>query len=196
MSVSEAPPDAHPDRPRRADALRNRERLVLAARDAFAEGGESTSLEAIAKRAGVGIGTLYRHFPKRQDLLEAVYVGEVEALCRMAADGAELPPWEGLLSWLRRFVDYLATKHALIDELLPYLGRDAEFFRGCRAAFYAAGEPLLQRAQEAGVVRADASFDELIRMVSAIAKLSSDDPVQTERILALALDGLRYQQPR
>ena len=78
----------------------------------------------------------------------------------------------------------------------PTSDRDAEFFRGCRAAFYAAGEPLLQRAQEAGVVRADASFDELIQMVSGIAKLSCAEPAQTERILDLALDGLRYQQPR
>jgi AcrR family transcriptional regulator len=194
MTIPQTLTDAQPDRPRRADAQRNRERLLSAALDAFAEGGESTSLEAIARRAGVGIGTLYRHFPKRQDLLEAVYVGEVELLCRVAADGAELPPWEGLRSWLLRFVDYLATKRALAEELLPYLGRDAEFFRGCRTAFYAAGEPLLQRAQEAGVVRPDVTFDEVIRMVSAIGKLSSDDRAQTERILAMALDGLRYNQ--
>ena len=109
--------DTRPDtliaRPKRADARRNYEKVLAAAREAFAEGGESTSLEEIARRAGVGIGTLYRHFPNRQALLEAVYVDEVEELCRSAAelDGAD--PWEALNGWFERFVAYLATKRAL-----------------------------------------------------------------------------------
>jgi len=121
-----------------------------------------------------------------------VYVEEVEGLCRSAADLADLPPWDALSAWLHRFVGYLSTKRALAQELLAYLDPDAEFFAGCRAAFYAAGEPLLQRAQEARVVRGDTSFSEVIQMVSGIAKIATDDPGQIERILDIALDGLRY----
>src|SRR3954454_9893424 len=105
------------NRPRRADALRNYERLVAAAREAFTEADRSASLEDVARRAGVGIGTLYRHFPTRGDLVQAIYVDEVEALARSAGELAELEPWEALTSWLRRFVGYVATKQALADEL-------------------------------------------------------------------------------
>src|SRR3954464_3878310 len=96
-------------RPKRADALRNCERLLAAAREAFTEADRSASLEDIARRAGVGIGTLYRHFPTRADLVEAVYVDEVEAMSRSAGELAELDPWEALTAWLRRFVGYVAT---------------------------------------------------------------------------------------
>src|SRR5919199_3301967 len=105
------------NRPKRADALRNYEKLVAAAREAFTEADRSASLEDIARRAGVGIGTLYRNFPTRADLVEAVYVDEVEALARSAEDVADLEPWEALTSWLGRFVGYVATKQALADEL-------------------------------------------------------------------------------
>ena len=183
-------------RPKRADALRNYEKLISAAREAFAEGGASASLEDIARRAQVGIGTLYRHFPTRQDLLEAVYVDEVEALCRSAGDLAGLPPWDALVAWLHRFVGYVATKQALAEELFKYTEKDADVFRASRAAFYAAGEPLLERAQRARVVRADTNFTDVVGMVGGIAKIPSADPEQIERILDVALDGLRYQPPR
>ena len=193
MSTTDTTTEVLARRPTRADALRNYEKLIAAAREAFAQGGKATSLEEIARRAQVGIGTLYRHFPTRQALLEAVYVDEVEALCRSADDLADLPPWDALIAWLHRFVAYLFTKRALAEELLAHLDRDAEFFRGCRAGFYAAGEPLLQRAQDARVVRIDTNFDEVIQMVSGIAKISTADPEQIDRILDMALDGLRYQ---
>jgi len=180
-------------RPKRADALRNYERLVAAAREAFADGSRTASLEEVARRAGVGIGTLYRHFPTRQDLLEAVYVEEVEGLCRSADDLAELPPWDALAAWLQRFVAYMLTKRALAEELLAYLDRDSEFFRGCRRAFYTAGEPLFARAQEERVVRPDTSFEDTIQMVSGIAKIAGAEPDQIGRILDVALDGLRYR---
>ena len=182
-------------RPKRADALRNYERLLAAAHDAFAEGGSATSLEEIARRAGVGIGTLYRHFPSRQALLEAVYVEEVESLCRSADDLGELPPWEALSAWLHRFVAYMATKQALAAELLAYVERDSDLFQGCRRAFYGAGEPLMIRAQQAGVVRSDTDFDEVIQMVAGITKMPSANPEQIERVLDMALDGLRYGAP-
>jgi AcrR family transcriptional regulator len=184
-----------PTRPKRADALRNYERLIAAAREAFADGGTGTSLEEIARRAGVGIGTLYRHFPSRQELLAAVYLEEVESLCRSADDLAELPPWEALNAWLHRFVAYMATKQALAQELLAYFDRGSALFQGCRRAFFDAGEPLMLRAQEAGAVRRDTDFDEVIQMVAGITKIPSATPEQIERVLDMALDGLRYGAP-
>ena len=182
-------------RPKRADARRNYDKVLAAAREAFAEGGESTALEEIARRAGVGIGTLYRNFPNRQALLET-------ALPR--GGGGDLPdgrtsgvrsadPWEALASWFERFIGYIATKQALAAELTNYLDRDAQLFKSSRAALWAAGEPLLTRAQEAGVVRPDAEIGDVMHMVMGIAKVPSADPRQTEHILRMALDGLRYQ---
>jgi AcrR family transcriptional regulator len=182
-----------PARPMRADARRNYEKVIAAAREAFAEGGASTSLEEIARRAGVGIGTLYRHFPSRQSLLEAVYVDEVEELCRSAADLAELPPWEALVGWLHRFVGYMGTKQALAAELLNYVDHGAGVFQTCRASIFAAGEPLLERAQQAKAVRSDVELAEVIQMIGGIAKIQGADPDQIRHILDIALDGLRYR---
>jgi AcrR family transcriptional regulator len=192
MSATPPSPETLVPRPKRADARRNYEKVLAAAREAFAEGGESTALEEIARRAGVGIGTLYRHFPNRQALLEALYVGEVEDVCRSAAelDGAD--PWEALSSWFERFIAYIATKQALANELLNYLGRDAALFKASRTSLFEAGEPLLKRAQEAGVVRPDVSIGEVIQMVIGIAKIPAD-PEHTKQILRIALDGLRYR---
>src|SRR5689334_7457581 len=103
-------------RPKRADARRNYDALVAAAREAFTERDQNASLEEIARRAGVGIGTLYRHFPTRPDLIQAVYVEEVEALAQAAEDVAGLEPWDALIKWLHGFVGYIATKQALSEE--------------------------------------------------------------------------------
>ncbi len=181
------------ERPKRADARRNYEALLSAAREAFAEGGEATSLESIAERAGVGIGTLYRNFPNRQALIEALYVDEVEEVCRTAAELETADPWEALNSWLDRVIAYVATKQVLAAELVNYLDKDAELFQSCRTSLYSAGEPLLKRAQESGVVRPDATIGEVIHLVVGIAKVPSADPAQTEHVLRLALDGLRFQ---
>ncbi len=180
-------------RPKRADARRNYERVLSAAREAFAEGGEATSLEEIARRAGVGIGTLYRHFPNRQALLEALYVNEVEELSRSAQQVDEVDPWEALNSWFGRLIGYLATKRALAAELTNYLDPDAPLFQACRASLFAAGEPLLKRAQDARVVRSDVGFSDLLHMVAGISKIPSSDPKQVEHIIRIALDGLRYR---
>ena len=189
--------EAHPGgllaRPKRADARRNYDKVLRAAREAFAEGGESTALEEIARRAGVGIGTLYRHFPNRQALLEALYMDEVDAVCRSAAGLETEDPWEALTAWFERFLAYLATKRALAGELLNYLEQDAPLFSSCRTSLYSAGEPLLRRAQEAGAVREDVDFPEVMQLMMGIAKIPSADPAQTERVLRVALDGLRYR---
>jgi AcrR family transcriptional regulator len=181
-------------RPKRADARRNYDKVLAAAREAFAEGGESTALEEIARRAGVGIGTLYRNFPNRQALLETLYLEEVEGICRMAEEQREsADPWEALASWFERFIGYIATKQALAAELTNYLDRDAQLFKSSRAALWAAAEPLLTRAQEAGVVRPDAEIGDVMHMVMGIAKVPTADPSQTTHIVRMALDGLRYR---
>ena len=155
MSTTDTPTQTLLERPKRADARRNYEKVLAAAREAFAEGGESTSLEGIARRADVGIGTLYRHFPNRQALVEALYLDEVDEISRSAAELADTDPWEALNAWFERFIGYMATKQALAAELLNYLDRDASLFKNCRESLWAAGEPLLKRAQESGVVRPD-----------------------------------------
>jgi AcrR family transcriptional regulator len=192
MSATQAPTELI-TRPKRADALRNYEKVLAAAREAFAEGGEATSLEEIARRAGVGIGTLYRHFPNRQALLEALYVNEVEELSRSAEQFDGLDPWEALNGWFERLMGYLATKRALHAELTNYLDPDAPLFQACRASLFASGEPLLKSAQEAGVVRDDVEFSDVLHMVVGIGKLPTSDPKQSEHIIRIALDGLRYR---
>jgi AcrR family transcriptional regulator len=191
MSTAEITPILQ--KPKRADARRNYDKVVAAAREAFGEGGASTSLEEIARRADVGIGTLYRNFPNRQSLLEAVYVDEVQNVAQSAAGLGELQPWEALSGWLHRLVGYLITKHALVAEMLDYMDRDAPLFSSCRATLFDAGEPLLARAQEAGVVRPDVQLSEIIMLVGGIAKIPASDPAQTERMVEIALDGLRYR---
>src|SRR5436853_7259517 len=118
MNPIETPTQTLLTRPKRADARRNYDKVLAAAREAFAEGGESTALEEIARRAGVGIGTLYRHFPNRQALLEALYVNEVEEVCRSAAQFEGAEPWEALNGWFGRLIGYLATKQALAHALI------------------------------------------------------------------------------
>jgi AcrR family transcriptional regulator len=174
-------------RPQRADARRNFDALLVAAREVFAEQGTDASLEDVARRAGVGIGTLYRNFPTRRDLFESVYIGEVEDLCAAALALAEQPPWEALVAWLRRFVSYVATKRALVEAL----NHDSDVFRTCRGAMATCGAPLLERAQAAGSVRADIDFDDVVRLVSGITWGGFVDDAQRDRVLQIALDGLR-----
>jgi len=118
----------------------------------------------------------------------------MENVCRSAAelDGDGGDPWEALNGWLERFVAYIGTKRALAAELQNYLAPDAPLFTSCRGSLYGAGEPLLRRAQEAGVVRPDVTISDVIQMVVSIAKLPTGDPGQTERLMRVALDGLRY----
>ena len=194
MSTSEASPRTATGSPKRADARRNHDLVLAAAREAFAAGGESTALEQIARRAGVGIGTLYRHFPNRQALLEALYVKEVEEVCRSAVELDDADPWQALTDWFQRLIGYLATKRALAHELMNYLDEDAILFKECRTGLYAAGEPPLKRSQDAGVVRPDVEFSQVMQMVVGISKIPTEAR-QIEHILRIALDGLRYQPP-
>ncbi|MEU9342666.1 helix-turn-helix domain-containing protein [Streptomyces sp. NPDC048278] len=174
-------------RPHRKDAARNYDALVKAAREAFAERGADVSLEDVARRAGVGIGTLYRNFPTRRDLFESVYADEVNALCRASVELAGLKPWEALTAWLDRFTGYMVTKRAVREAL----NDESEIFQACRDSMYAAGGPLLERAQKAGVVRTDMEIGDLLRMVSGITATAFEDDAQRDRVLGIALDGVR-----
>jgi AcrR family transcriptional regulator len=192
MSSTQIPTPTAPTGPKRADARRNHDSILTAARKAFAEGGESTSLEEIARRAGVGIGTLYRHFPSRQVLLETLYVNEVHEVCRSASQ-SEHDPWKALSVWCEGLIDYLTTKRALAQELLKYLDEDAALFQECRSTVYAAGEPLLKRAQDAGVVRSDVEFADVLHMLAGISRMPVGHPAQVTHVVRIALDGLRYR---
>lgn len=189
-------PDSDSERPMRADAKRNRAHLLAAARAAFTERGSEASLEDIARRAGVGVGTLYRHFPTRQALVEAVYVDEVEALCRSAGDDVDGSSWDALVHWLNRFVDYVATKRALIDEMMATIGQEAQIFRTCHDAIFNAGEPLMQHAKDDGLVRNDVEFVDVIRMIGGIAMIRNATVEDIRRVLLMALDGVRYHPER
>jgi len=185
----------------RADAQRNYARLLSAAMAAFTEhGADDTSLEEIARRAGVGIGTLYRHFPTRQALLEAVYRDQVEAL-RARADeliGSDESPLAALAAWLRALMTFSSTKQSLTSALLATIGKESDLLSACSKVLWDAAGILLKRAQQAGEVRADADARDLIRLVHAVniaTQRAPTDPGQSERLLGLILDGLRPQPP-
>jgi AcrR family transcriptional regulator len=174
-------------RPHRADAARNFDAILAAGRTAFVAGGTDVSLDEIARQAGVGVATLYRNFPSREDLVEAVYVTEVDELCRygerLATRG---DPWDALISWLRRFVGYLGTKRILLDAL----DRESGAFRACRDALYATGEPLLARAQQAGRARAEVTVDDVLRFFLGVTSAPVSSRRQRDRLLAMAIAGL------
>lgn len=174
-------------RPHRKDAARNYDALLAAAREAFAEHGSEASLEDIARRAGVGIGTLYRNFPTRRHLFETVYADDVNTLVQVAQDVADQEPWQALTAWLDRFAGYMVTKRAVREAL----NDESEIFAACRDSMYAAGGPLLERAQEAGQARRDMDFVDLLRMVAGITATAFDDDAQRDRVLSIALDGVR-----
>jgi AcrR family transcriptional regulator len=180
-------------RPQRADARRNYDRLIEAARKGFTANGTDTSLEAIARDAGVGIGTLYRHFPNRQALLEGVYLGEIQNLADSAVRLRDIPPWEALQQWLRGFLGYAVTKRAIAMELVATLGQESEFFQLCHTAIRESGGLLMQRAQEAGELRTDLEFRDVIRLVGGIAWAENLDPDQVDRMFTVILDGLRHR---
>jgi AcrR family transcriptional regulator len=189
---------AGPSRPMRADAQRNYQRLLDAAFAAFAEhGADDVSLEEIARQAGVGIGTLYRHFPTRQALLEAVYRDQVDA---MRAKADELlrsdSPGEALAEWLRALAAFSSTKRSLTSALLETLGKDSEVLSACSSVIWGAADELLDRAKQAGAVRADADGRDLIRLVHAVniaVQHTPTDPGQPDRLIGIILDGLKPQ---
>jgi len=183
------------DKPIRADARRNREKLLAAAVQLFAERGTDGSLEEVAKRAGVGIGTLYRHFPSRDALVEAAYRNEVAQL-RSAADEllAELPPDRALEAWMGRFVSYGATKRGMHDALQSVVAARSDLFADTRALVTEAVSVLLAAGAAAGTLRADVAAEDVLRAMGAIWLVADGDDWEAEalRVLRLVMDGLRY----
>ncbi|MFF0338607.1 TetR/AcrR family transcriptional regulator [Kribbella sp. NPDC004875] len=179
-------------RPTRADAARNYDRLVTAARDTFAEHGTDTSLEEIARRAGVGIGTLYRRFPNRTALLEAVYVDEIQSVVERAYDfDRELEPFAALEAWLRSFVGYALSKKSLSHELTLAIGQESPFFQACKTNVQQAGSLLLDKAKATGDVRPEVDLMDLLRLVGGITHSPDTPPEQAHRLLDIVLCGLR-----
>jgi len=174
-------------RPARADARRNFDALVEAGRDVFAESGIDASLEEIARRAGVGIGTLYRNFATRDALVEAVYLEEVAGVAAYADELDGRAPFDAFAAWMRRFAAYGSTKKVLLEGL----SRDSEVMQACRGVVNSAGEPLLLRAQDAGDLRSDITIDDAIRLVYGLAGVAVVDPAQADLLITIALDGLR-----
>jgi AcrR family transcriptional regulator len=176
----------------RADARRSRAKLVEAATAAFAEHGADAPLDDIARRAGVGIGTLYRHFPTRLDLQAAVYRSQVQTVCDAADEllGA-MSPEQALIGWVHALGGYLVTKRGLANALIGAVGRDSELMNACMTAMRDAAGRLVKNAQAAGVLRADVTERDLLRLVHGIAVATESSPEDTDRLMALMLDGLR-----
>ena len=179
-----------PIKPMRADARRNYDRLVEAARQVFTEQGDSAPMEAIAKQAGVGVGTLYRHFPKRIDVVEAVYRDDVETLVGAADRFRALDPWAALEAWLRAYVDYAQAKKVLLNELHEAFDKNPNLKLVSRDRIWAACAQVLTRAQEAGVARTDIDGNDLMQLVSPMCIHATLDKDQSDRLLAMVLDGL------
>jgi AcrR family transcriptional regulator len=175
---------------RRADAERNREKILAAARQAFADPEAEVSMAEVARRAGVGMATLYRNFPGRQELLEALYVDEIDAVCAAAATVEGDTPGARLEAWLRDFFDFFSSKRHVGDELLKAPDADRGFFDSNRARVLGAGEPLFEAARQAGEVRDSLTLVQALSMVRAIAKIEGDR-AYLEPILTSALAGIK-----
>jgi AcrR family transcriptional regulator len=175
---------------RRADAERNRDKILAAARTAFADPDAAVSMAEISRRAGVGMATLYRNFPGRQELLEALYTDEVDAVCEAAVTAGGETPGAALEAWLHRFFAFSAGKRHIASELLKQTDRSNPIFENNRTRVIAAGQPLLTAAQHAREVRGDLTLEQVLDMIVAIATIHGDTGY-TEPILQTALDGLR-----
>jgi AcrR family transcriptional regulator len=176
----------------RADAQRNYERLVSAARTVLSERGSEASMEEIAKRADVGVGTLYRHFPRRIDLVEAVYREGVESLVTLATSvAADGPPWDALVEWLDGFVRYAQSKRVFLTELHEAFEKNPELALDSRERIRVAAGLVLERAQQAGVARDDIDSADLMQLVGGMCMARNASLEQNERLLTLVLDGIR-----
>jgi len=191
-----APSAASADRPMRADARRNSELLLARAAEAFAErGADDVSLEEIARRAGVGIGTLYRHFPARQALLEAVYKDQVDGLDTLGAKlVASESPGDALGDWMRAFVAFGRTKRSLSSALVETIGKNSELMSACSMILRGRTEELLSRAQDAGEARPEVRCGDIFRLTHGLimaTEADPSDPEQPGRLLALVIDSVR-----
>jgi AcrR family transcriptional regulator len=184
-------PATRPAEQLRADARQNRARLISAATVAFAEKGADAPLEDIARRAGVGIGTLYRHFPSRVDLQAAVFRSQVRTVCDQ---GDELlvtaAPEHAFAGWIRVLAGYLVTKRGLSHALIEAVGAESELMKSCWMTMRETTERLLDSAQQAGAIREDVTAMDVMRLVHGVAVSSERDPSRADFLLSITLDGL------
>jgi AcrR family transcriptional regulator len=184
-----------PAKAMRADARENRERLLRAAGEHFGSGGPDVSLELIARSAGVGIGTLYRHFPTREALIEAVYRNEVDQLCDSTAVLlAELAPDAALAEWMERFVGYLTTKRGLLGALKSVAASQSDLFPTTRERLVAAIDELLRAGIAAGRVRPDVEAEDVMIAVNGVWTIAGEGEQwaeQARRVVRLLMDGVR-----
>lgn len=197
--VASGAPDSDPARtdrgvrPQRADARRNRARLLDAATTEFAESGTAASLEDVARQAGLGIGTLYRHFPTRDDLIEAVIHDSVDDLVASAATllAGEDDPLVALRTWLRGVVAHAARYRGLATSMAAAASGEGRLADACHKQ-EAAASALVERARRAGVLRPDVRVDEVLDLVTAVAWVTEEGrPHDAGRLLDLVLDGVR-----
>jgi AcrR family transcriptional regulator len=184
-------------RPLRADAQRNRERLLEVAVRAFAHDDADVSLDAIARDAGVGIGTLYRHFPTREALVEAAYRSELARLCDATGELlAGSPPDVALRAWMDLFIDYITTKRGMSDALRAVIASGGNPFEQSRVRLLDAASTLIDAGVAAGVIRDDVAPADVLAGLSGIS-LAAGGPAQRDqaaRLLDLLMDGLRYRR--
>jgi AcrR family transcriptional regulator len=175
---------------RRADAERNRAKILAAARSAFADPQAEVSMAEVSRRAGVGMATLYRNFPGRRELLEALYIDEVNVICDAVEVVTAATPGATFLLWLQRFFQFIVSKHPVGTELLKDSGGSAPIMGESRRRVIAAGRPLLRAAQRAQEVRADLTLEQILDMIVAIASIHGETNY-LEPILNAVLNGLR-----
>jgi AcrR family transcriptional regulator len=178
----------------RSDAQRNRERILEVAKGAFTRHGADASLDEIAKQAGVGAGTLYRHFPTRDALIEAVYHSEVEKLAAAAGKfAAAMPPMEALRAWMLLFVDYIAAKHIIAPALNSVAGGPSRLYEGSRSLVQGAIDELVKRAKKSGDVRRDIEPFDLLRAVIGVSHVASGPDWQqsAKRLVDILIAGSR-----
>jgi AcrR family transcriptional regulator len=179
----------------RADAKRNYDRLLEVASEAFARDGIDTSLEEIARTAGVGIGTLYRHFPNRDALLEAVFRRNVDDIAVQADELLEtLPADQALAEWMSRFVRYVGTKKGLATHLKSVVSHDAEIFAYSHERMDGAMRRLVEAGQREGTIRPDVDYYDVLKGLSGVCMMSDAPGWQDQacRVSGLLMDGLRY----
>jgi AcrR family transcriptional regulator len=174
---------------RRAQAQRNRSKILTAARAAFAEQDAEVSMAEISRRAGVGMATLYRNFPGRRELLEALYIDEVNAVCEAAETVEGATPGARLDAWLHRFFAFFNSKHHVAELLTDSNDDAAPFLHTNRDRVLAVARPLLLAAQQTHEIRKDLTLEQILEMIIAIATIHSE-PSYVEPILQTALDGL------
>jgi AcrR family transcriptional regulator len=183
-----------PARKPRSDALRNRDRILQVAKEAFAKSGVNTSLDEVAKQAGVGAGTLYRHFPTREALLEAVYHAEVEKLAAAQRElSAKLPPVEALRAWMLLFVDYIATKQIIAPALNTLVGGPSKVYEASRAQVQGAIDALVKQAIQSGDIRRDLDPFDLLRALIGVSNVASGQDWQqsARRLVDILITGSR-----